>query len=697
MNRMFAHLAIAAAVAAAVGMLLPMNANAQDQDPAATQPQGEVELPVKSVTLFSSGVGFFEHAGTVDGQAATQLRFKADEIDDLLKSLVLQDLDGGQVQAVTYPSAEPLDRQLGSFQIDLGGDVSLVGLLNQLKGAKVTLQTTDVTPITGTVVSVDQRNVAEGDNVLTKDFITLFTGSGLKSTPIDKVTDFTIEDPRLQQEMARALEALAKARDKDKKAVGFSFTGEGERRVRLGYVVESPVWKTSYRLLLAESEDQDTNLQGWAIVENQTDNDWDNIQLSLVSGRPISFEMDLSQPLFVQRPILQIPRFQSLTPKAYEEGMDSQAAQVDESRRRPLTAMGSAGGGGADGFGVAQATPAAAPAMEAMDMAKSVQSVASAANLGELFQYTVGSVTLARQSSAMIPVVTDPVDAEKVSLYDPAQLAGHPLNAVILTNTTDKHLLAGPVTVYEAGGYAGDSQIADLPPGGERLLTYGIDLKLKARIEPKPTRSELVTGSLSRGVLTLKRRIRTNYLYVFDNDTDADREVVIEHVQDRGYKLIDTPEPYETTDAVRRFKLTAKPGVTEFNVASETVTDEHQQLIGNRFDADALLALSRNGPLPQAVKDALVKAAELRRAVSTAQEQLATVEKELNAISQEQGRLRQNMDAVDNTSAYYKRLLTKLDEQETRIEELQVQAEELRTKVQAAEAAYRDYLSNLNV
>lgn len=705
-----AKLALSAAVAAAIGTLLPMSA-ADAQTPTTTPATrdaaaGEVDLPVRAVTLFSSGVGYFEHAGTVDGDADTQLRFKADQIDDLLKSLVLQDLDGGTVAAVTYPSSEPLARQLGSFQIDLGGDTSLVGLLGQLRGAKLTLRTGDVDPIEGTVVSVDTRTVAEGDGggggaTVEKAFVTLFTGGGLKSVPIDSVVDFEIEDARLRQEMARALEALAKARDKDKKAVGFNFSGEGERRVRLGYVVESPVWKTSYRLLLGDTAEDDTNLQGWAIVENQTDNDWQNVQLSLVSGRPISFEMELSQPLYVQRPTVEIPRYASLTPKAYADGVEqelndemAEAAPAAPALRRAARGQGGGGFGGGGGAGGA---PTAGYAAEAMDMYSSVQSVASATDLGELFEYTISSVSLPRQSSAMIPVVTDEVSAEKVSLYDPQQLSDHPLNAVILDNTTGKHLLAGPVTVFEAGGYAGDSQVRDTPPGEKRLLTYGIDLKIDARIEPGQTRTELITGSISRGVLTLKRRIRTAYTYVFDNETDAARTVVVEHAYDRGYDLIDTPEPYETTDQVRRFKVSAEPGVTRFTVTSETITDERRQLVQQNISADELIALSRGEALPVEVREALAKAAELRRAVDQSAERLAATTRELESIAQEQQRLRQNMETVDSSSSYYKRLLTKLDEQETRIEQLQSTEADLRAELERRQSEYRDYLAKLEV
>lgn len=105
-----------------------------------TQTVGQpAEMPVKSVTLFSSGVGYFEHAGVVTDDGSTQLRFKTEQINDILKSLVLQDLDGGHVSAVQYASQDPVDKTLKSFQVDLTGNPPMADVLNQLRGAKVTL------------------------------------------------------------------------------------------------------------------------------------------------------------------------------------------------------------------------------------------------------------------------------------------------------------------------------------------------------------------------------------------------------------------------------------------------------------------------------------------------------------------------------------------------------------------------------
>ena len=97
----------------------------------------------------------------------------------------------------------------------------------------------------------------------------------------------------------------------------------------------------------------------------------------------------------------------------------------------------------------------------------------------------------------MIPIVTDAVEVEKLSIYNQAVLPKNPLNGARVKNTTGKHLLQGPITVLDAGAYAGDARIDDVPPGQERLISYGIDLQVlverhrtqAARAPSRPARS----------------------------------------------------------------------------------------------------------------------------------------------------------------------------------------------------------------
>jgi len=289
----------------------------------ATSQTARTDVPIKSVVLFSSGVGYFEHAGTVRGDGSTELRFKTAQINDILKSLVLSDLDGGRVTTITYPSQDPISKTLRSFQVDITNNPTMASLLNQLRGARVTIQY-QAEKLTGTILGVEYRAkpVDKGDPIQVP-VLNLLTGAMIRSFDLTAIASLTLDDPQLQDELTKALVALSQARDQDKKPVTINFVGSGERRVRIGYVVETPIWKTSYRLMM---NDKNGSLQGWAIVENQTESDWNNVSLSLVSGRPISFIMDLYQPLYLQRPTVVPELFAGLRPQVYDAGVDANRA-----------------------------------------------------------------------------------------------------------------------------------------------------------------------------------------------------------------------------------------------------------------------------------------------------------------------------------------------------------------------------------
>ena len=157
--------------------------------------------------------------------------------------------------------------------------------------------------------------------------LNLLTDKGIISRPLSRVERIEFAKSDLRAEFRKALETLAVGRDRQKKTVTLQFSGEGKRSVSVGYLVESPVWKTTYRLAVDQGK---VFLQGWAIVENTTDEDWTNVRIGLVEGRPISFRMELYEPLFVPRPLVQLERFAGLVPQSYggELGMQGKTREV---------------------------------------------------------------------------------------------------------------------------------------------------------------------------------------------------------------------------------------------------------------------------------------------------------------------------------------------------------------------------------
>lgn len=673
----------------------------------------QVDVPVRIVALFSSGVGYFEHAGMVTEDTTAELRFKTNQINDILKSLVLEDADGGRVSAVVYPSQDPLTKTLRSFQVDITGNPSLAQLLNQLRGAKV-LVGAQAELISGTILGVEKKQKAVGDKgqIVEAWVLNLVSGANLRSVPLDEVQKIELEDAQLQEELAKALQALSQARDQDKKPVAIHFQGKGERRVRLGYVVETPVWKTSYRLILPAKPEEKPKLQGWAIVENQTDNDWTNVQLSLVSGRPISFVQDLYQPLYIPRPVVQPDLYASLRPQTYGAGIEADEKQMErfaetkpEKKAEALLKQRASGRKDRGKFPEAPAAEegdvlsslAGIPqADKPLDATAGVVSVAAAAKVGELFQYTVGSVSLPRQRSAMIPIVTDEIEAERVSIYNQGVLPKNPLQGVRVKNTTGKHLLEGPLTVLDDHTYAGDARIDNLPPGQGRLLSYAVDQQMQVNATNNRQDMAIQTGKIVKGVLHLTRKHVFTQEYVVENKADKDRTVIIEHPFRAGWKLVESPQPMETTETLYRFKDAVASGKTaRLVVKEESVQGETLALLP--ADLGQLEFYSRTGEIPAAVRSALVKAMDLKSAMLDTQRQIQERRKELAEITQEQERIRANMKTVTQNSQYYTRLLTKLNDQETRIEKLQSELDRLKGIYERQQKELETYLLTTTV
>lgn len=683
------HLPLSAALAWALTLtaIPPHAALAQAPDAA--------ELPVTRVVLFNSGVGFFEHAGSVEGDGAAELRFKTEQINDVLKSLVLQDLGGGTVGTVVYPSRDPIARTLRSFQVDLTDNPPLAELLNQIRGAAVQV-TVHGDTIAGTVLGVEKRRVlaGEGPQVLETWVLNLLEGANLRAVPLEDIQRIELRDADLQAELNQALEALSQARDQDKKPVTVRFEGQGTRRVRAAYIVQTPVWKTSYRLIMPDSSGEGSLLQGWAIVENQTDNDWKNVELALVSGRPISFVQELYEPLYVSRPRVEPEIYASLRPQRYGAGVDQEEKAVADA------VMGRA---------ARARRPAAPPMAEAaeplyaesanwapLDIAGSIPSIASAEEVGKLFHYTVPDVSLPRQRSAMIPIINEKIGVQPISIYNQSVLARHPLNGARLKNTTGNHLLQGPITVFDGGSYAGDASIEDLPAGQERLISYAVDLQVRVDATQHTADSRIMTGTIVKGVLNLKLRDVAVQEYRIQNEDDTPRTLVLEHPRRPQWELFDTPKPVETTEVQYRFEIQIAAG------GSETLKVQQEMVRGETFallsaDLGDLQFYSQSGPIPPAVREALAEALRRRQAIASTEEKIRQLRREIADITQEQERIRANMETVSEDSQYHTRLLAKLDDQETRIEQLQEEARTHEERLNKQRQELASYLNDLDI
>jgi hypothetical protein len=713
-----APLAVAALAAALLALRPPPAPAGPGQPdpagrPATAASSASASLPVTQAILYSSGVGYFQREGSVEGSARVDLTFPVQDINDLLKSMVLQDLGGGAVSAVSYDSQAPIEKTLRSFAINLTGDPGFGQILAQARGEKVevTLQQGNASQpgsLTGSIIGVEKQRQPAKDAPVEVELLNLWCAEGMRSVKLADVQRVRFLNPTLDSEFKRALETLAQSHDTQKKAVSLAFSGQGKREVRVSYVVENPIWKTSYRLVLSGKKGGKPMLQGWAVVDNASEEDWKDVRMALVSGRPISFQMDLYQPLFVPRPVVEPELFASLRPPTYQGNMMGDTAATFNKVGGTIHAPG---GGAAppappkeepgiprfDRPGASGVAGEAKKMPEDLNLRQGVTASATAGELGDFFQYVIDHpVSLPRQKSALLPIVQKEVEADRVSIYNERVQAKHPLLGLKFRNTTGMHLMQGPITVFEGSSYAGDARVLGLQPKEDRLLSYAIDLGTEVEPVAKRDPDRLTKIKINKGILYQTTKVHESKAYTVKNRSEHDRTVLIEHPFRPDFSLVSKEKPAERARDVYRFEIKLPAGKTASQVIIEEKDVQTAVALSNSDDQTMRFFISQP-VVSDAVKNALGQAVELKSKLSATQRDLAQEERQLKVITDDQARLRANLREMPPTAEAYKRYLKKFDEQETLIEDAQKKVKQLQDAELAQRKTFEDYLAKLDV
>ncbi len=639
------------------------------------------DLPVKQVVLYKHGVGFFERAGTLGAGESARLDFNAAEMNDVLKSLTIG-TSGGKVTGLRYDSMDPLSHKLDEFPFQIGGG-GMPGMLDQLKGARVELKLGTET-VAGTIVSA--RTFAATDKQPEHDQLNLMLDSGeFRTVDLGAAAGLRFPDPKLQQQFKDYLAALAAARSKEKRSVYIDSTDAKERNVTASYMIPAPVWKSSYRLIFADrTADKAPMLEGWAIVDNTTGEDWTKVQLSLVSGRPISFVSQLYAPKYVNRPSAELP--------------DDSAAQavVHSGAFEELKAVAGSGGGGGnrpEQFARLQKAPPPPPAMAATSTgaldservaASSIDAAAVGRELGDLFEYRIAQpVTIRKNESAMLPFLQQSIDGRKLLIYS-GRGSQHPTNAAELSNSSGKTLDGGPITVYDAGAYAGEALMATLTAGDKRLISYAVDLGTRIT-EAFGSKAALVREiHASRGIVTTKYAAEETRTYTVRNVDQKAKTLIIEHPVRPEYTLL-SQKPKEKTATSYRFELPLAAGATqEFAVNEERVYE--QSIAVTNLSPDILLSYLQNRSLSDAGRRQLQRIADQKRQIAENDRALQDVDAQMRSSTADEDRIRRNIQSLNNVAGQQQQVQTyarQLDTQEQQLASLRDKQAELQKKKSA--------------
>lgn len=334
---------------------------------------------------------------------------------------------------------------------------------------------------------------------------------------------------------------------------------------------------------------------------------------------------------------------------------------------------------------------------ESLDLGASVQSVATASALGDYYQYVIDRpVDLARQKSALLPIVNKDVEGQRVSIYNPAVQAKHPLLGLRFKNTTGMPLTQGPVTVFEGSVYAGDARVPDLQPGEDRLVSYAVDLGTEVSTKPGNNTSRITRVKAVKGIVYTDTVVREERVYDVSNRSTTDRTLLIEHPnrKGQGFAFVGEHKPAEEAADVFRFKVPvpAKTDLT-YSVTEERPMQSSVQLTNSADDQIRYFINLKEAP--DALKGKLREALQVKGTWDKARQDIQAVQQRIQAITADQKRVRENLRETPKESPLFQKYLKTLEAQEGEMDELQAKLKALHGQEAAARQALDTYLANL--
>jgi hypothetical protein len=681
--------------------------------PTATNNNSQV-LPIKRVILYSNGVAYIERRGIVSNSAEINLQFKQSQVDDVLKSMVVLDLGQGRIGAVSYNSSAPPNARLAEIPFGIGSaDVGgIAEVLSQLQGAKVAVATSKGAA-SGSILTVEKRTTQIETNKppITQRFLVIVSESGeLSSFPLDDLKSVKLLEEGTRKDVNDFADATASARRRDAKTITVTSEGSGQREMVVSYIIAAPIWKTTYRVVLDEAGKP--FFQGWAIVDNVSDEDWSNVKLSLVSGSPISFIQPIQKPMYRYRPVVPMPDNVNLTPQVYDEQDGSVGNTVSSKQINELPINGRnfnsvlkmspgkaddskkrKGGFQVDGASGAenymtidgQETSNFRTATDAITSGNSgVETAATGEEIGDLFEYKIERpMTVLRDRSALIPIVQTKMDGERVSIYNEAVRRDRPMGGMLLKNTSGLTLENGSLTVLDRDAYAGEALMERLKPKEERFISYALDLGTLVTVintEDEESGKEIKSYN---GVFEVHYFQSNKKTFKLSNQTDRKKVIYVEYPINKDWVLSpETPKPDIITQRYYRFRVELDPLEKKDLAVSErqSTYDSYQLTNLTRQDLDNFILLKY---INASTREKLQKLIDLRVQISQIQTTLAGFDNEERKISEDQKRLRENIEALSKTpeaKALITRYIDKVNVQETRIEAITKERETLNTQ-----------------
>lgn len=674
-------------------------------------------LDVKKVVIFKHGVSYYVLKGELQGNGNFELEFKVDEMNDILKSLVVLDTsEKGYISSISYDAAISSSDLLKTIMLDVPDSNSFSSLIAQIKGADITIEVVGESSVSGKVMGIEYNEQLNEKGKINEKLLTLLTeDKKINKIPFTEIKSFEILNEEINKDLNFFLETVIAGKKKDSKKIVINCEAGGEeakRNIVVSYIRESPVWKTSYRLLMNKEQEKEQKcfISGWCMVENTTNTDWKDIELSLVAGLPVSFKYKFYRPIYIDRPEMSPPKVLSARPTEIEEGMRDEEFKAYEAEAAP-------GGGRARPkmkrkmeAPRAPPAPSAEPKFASMRMDDSAvmdkltsQTKSKTKDLGELFEYNISNpVSIRKKRSALVPILSEEIEAKKILLYNQKKHDKNPDACLEITNNSGLVLESGPVTIIYDNNLAGEALIPFLNKNDTRLLNYAVEQAVIVT-----HRNKTKNHNVHRVVLSGSYSYEYYYsdlhtTYKINNKTTENKSLYLDHPKKAGYEIQDAPIDPEETPNYWRFKLDLKPNeAISFKIVERRENSSSYYLYSYSKD-DLFKRIQfyvKNNFINDVIEKRLKEIGEKIGEKKDLEAQRSELTQEKQEMENAQARLRENISVLGNTSqenSLREKYINKLTSQEERFENINDQIKDLNKEIQDLEKEIDDLIQDLN-
>ncbi|HZU97661.1 MAG TPA: hypothetical protein VFF73_13255, partial [Planctomycetota bacterium] len=318
--------------------------------------------------------------------------------------------------------------------------------------------------------------------------------------------------------------------------------------------------------------------------------------------------------------------------------------------------------------------------------------------VGDLFQYQIKNpVTVKRNQSALVPILQGPFEGKRVAVYNREIRDKNPMSAVLFKNTTGMTLEGGPVTVLEDDNYVGEAMLDTMKPAEERLVPYSVELGCQVVIDHRSEVQNVRFARIVDGWLYLTRYRIERTIYLVESKIDRKLDLFLEHRFNKGWDLIDTEKPVETTDNFHRFRMDVAPRRPLKFVVSERHDDQESHSLES-VDKDTIHAWLESRYIDKATLQVLEQLHKETERVHALEEKIERLESQEAKIFEDQERLRKNLGALKtgpDERSLRERYVASLGKDEDRLKDLRDQIDKAKDEKEAAEKQLRERLSHL--